>query len=439
MRSWSVLLMVSGAFIIGCGRPPRPPGPPVAPTAEISAKGHVASTDSDVSTGADDWPMWRGPDANGVAKGDPVPTTWSATENVVWKSPIPGAGHSSPIIIGDFIYLETADEKQKTQSVLCIDRLTGKEVWQKKLLEGNFESAMHRENTQASSTLACDGHRLYALFLNDRKIWAIALDLNGEMVWKTEVGSFASKFGYSASPTLYKSLVLVAADHQQGGFIAGLNREDGAIVWRKPRPEKSSYASPRVVTLDGKDQMVICGCKQFCSYDPMTGEPLWSADGTAESGVGLPVTSGNLVIASGGWPERETMAVKSDGTVAWRSRSHSYVPSLLAYRDHVYLVNDGVARCIHAETGKETWQKRIGGDFRTSPIVSGDNVYITDMAGKTTVFKASPVSFDLVAENRLGTEAFASPAVSHGQLFLRIADGSGGSRQEWLYCIGKKQ
>ena len=436
MRVWTFWICCL-TLLAGCGRPGRPPGPPVPKTDEISAQKIIVDGESaKLKFGDGDWPMWRGPNADGVAAGPAVPTKWSETDNVVWKVKLPGRGHSSPIIVDNRIYMETADESQKVQSVICLDRKTGRQLWQQTLFTENFEQQMHRENTQASSTLACDGSRLYSLFLNDRKIWATALDLNGKQVWQTEVGSFAAKFGYSASPTLYKSLVLLAADHQQGGFLAALNRTDGTIVWRKPRPEKSSYASPRVVTLDGKDQLVICGCKQVSSHDPLTGDKLWSTSGTAESGVGLPVTAGNLVIASGGWPERETIALKPDGSVAWRSKSHAYVPSLLALDGHVYLVNDGIARCFEATSGKETWQKRIGGDFRTSPVASGGNIIVTDMAGKTTVFRANPNEFELVAENQLGTEGFASPAISRGQLFLRVADATNGPRQEWLYCIG---
>ena len=440
MRFQTVAATLLITMLIGCGRPPRPPGPPVAATTEISAKDvSTAAESADLTFDAGDWPMWRGPNADGIVDGPALPTSWSATDKITWKTAIPGHGHASPIIIGDRIFLETADEQQKTQLVICFNRDDGKEVWRKTLFEGNFESQMHRENTQASSTVASDGKHLFCLFLNDRKIWAVTLDLDGKEVWKTEVGTFSSKFGYSASPTLYKSLVLLAADHQEGGFIAALNREDGSIVWRKSRPAKSSYASPRVVTFDGKDQLVICGCRQVSSYNPLTGDQNWSIEGTADSGVGLPVTSGNLIIASAGWPERETIALKPDGSVAWRSKSHTYVPSLLAFKGHIYLINDGIARCFHAESGKETWQKRIGGDFRTSPIVSDDNIYVTDMTGKTTVFRANPKSFELVAENRLGTESFASPAGSKGQMFVRVADASNGPRQEWLYCIGSKQ
>lgn len=435
MRHWTMIVGFNVLLLAGCG---RPSSPPVPATTEISARPDSLVTDAaEWLPGPDDWPMWRGPNADGVGIGPAVPTHWTDTENVVWKVKIPGRGHSSPIIVGERIYVETADEKAQKQSVVCLDRADGKQHWQTTLFEGNFETAMHGENTQATSTLACDGERMFAVFLNDRKIWTVALDLDGNELWKTEVGSFASKFGYSASPTIYKSLVLLAADHQQGGYLAALNRVTGDIVWRKPRPAKSSYASPRVVSLGGKDQLVICGCNVVESFDPLTGDQLWSTPGTAEAGVGSPVIAGELVIASGGYPEQETIALKSDGSIGWKANVKSYVPSLLVYERKLYMVSDdGIARCYDAESGKELWKHRISGKFRVSPIESGGNIFTTDMSGKTTVFRANPEWYEQIAENQLGTEGFASPAVSRGQLFLRIADDSQGTRQEWLYCIG---
>lgn len=433
MLSYLVLLVV---LLSGCGH--RIPNVPK--TAEISAKsGSSAPAAEEAALGDDDWPSWRGPNCDGVAVGEPVPVEWSDTKNVVWKVKIPGRGHSSPIIVGERIYFETADEGAQTQSVVCLERKDGSQVWQKELHKGKFERNMHGENTQASSTLACDGKRLYALFLNDQKIWATALELDGNQVWQKEVGNFASKFGYSASPTIYKSLLILAADHAGGGFIAALSRDKGDIVWRKSRPAKSSYASPRVVSLGGRDQVVLCGCNQIAGFDPANGESLWSADGTAEAAVGTPVVSGDLVCGSGGFPEQDTLAVGSDGKAAWHKPVKSYVPSVLAHGGLVYLIDDGgVARCLDAATGDKKWEKRIGGNFRVSPVLSGDAIFITDMKGKTTVFKASGEKYELLAENQLGDEAFASPAVSRGQLFLRVAESSGRNRQEWLYCIGKQ-
>lgn len=424
----------------GCG---RPKGPPAPPTSEIAAPAGGAVADLPApQSGADDWPQWRGPHADGISTGPAVPVSWkdgATPENILWKQQIPGRGHSSPVIVGDHVYVETADEEAKVQSVLSLSRTDGQQVWKTDLFKGNFETAMHGENTQASSTLAYDGERLFASFLNDRKVWVVALDLTGKELWRQEVGGFTSKFGYSASPTLYKSLVIVAADHQTGGFLAALDRQSGKIVWRKKRPAASSYASPRVITISGKDELVICGCDLVASYDPLTGEQNWATKGTTEASVGTMVIAGDLMFASGGYPGRDTVALTASGEVAWRNTEKSYVPSLIAYQDHLYMVNDdGVAYCYEAKTGQERWKKRIGGNFRVSPVLNDGHIFTTDMSGKTTVFKAQPTQLEIVAENQLGTEGFASPGISKGQLFLRVGDNSSGQRHDWIYCIGKK-
>ena len=437
MKPWICLVLAE--LSLGCG---RPGGAPVAPTPEVRAAEPLpADAVTVIEHSADDWPGWRGPRQDGVATGPAVPWEWSETQNVIWSAPLPGRGHSSPVVVGDLVVLQSAIEGPSfSQLVIALNRTTGQEVWQKTLFQGGAETEVHKENTQASSTLAWDGQRLFATFLNNRKIWAVALDLQGEELWRREVGGFASKFGYSASPAVHGPLVLVAADHQQGGWLAGLRRDTGEVVWRRNRPAKSSYASPRVISLGGKDQLVICGCNLVASFDPLTGEPNWETPGSAAAGVGTPVTSEGIVFASAGYPERETLGLKADGTVAWRNKTRSYCPSLLAWEGHLYqLDDDGIVRCFEAATGQERWTHRLGDRFRASPILLDGHILVTDMSGKSTVFQASPEKFELVAQNQLGTEGFASPAISAGRLFLRTAAGEGNAHRETLYCIGNKE
>ncbi|MBI1346880.1 PQQ-binding-like beta-propeller repeat protein [bacterium] len=431
VASCTLLLTMCG---FGCGRPPIPQTTNIQVVTDVQGTPAASLPAPHFSSG--DWPGWRGLNHDGIASASAVPTNWTETENVVWKSKLPGRGHSSPIILGDRIYLETADDAAQKQSVLAVNRANGKWIWQTVIFQGGFEQAMHNENTQASSTLASDGERLFALFLNDRRIWCSALTLEGEELWRQEVGGFRSRFGYSASPVVYQSLVILAADHEEGGFIAGLDRSTGHIVWRRKRPNNASYASPRVVTLNGRDQAVICGCQKVISYDPLTGEELWSVNGPTESTVGTPVVADDAVIVSGGYPGAETLAVDGTGKVLWRAKEKCYVPSLLAANGFLYLMqDDGIARCLNATNGQETWKHRVGGKFRASPLLVGDNIYVTDMSGKTTVFKADPKGFELVAENQLGNEGFASPAVSQNQLFLRVSSDAGGRREDLLYCL----
>ncbi len=436
-----VLAIVACFAIAGCGRPPGPPAPAtneiLAPaTREAADPSPVALLPTQWSES--DWPGWRGPNQDGISVGPSVPSTWSEDEHVLWKTPLPGRGHASPVILGDSLFLATADDVSQTQSVIALDKRRGKRLWKTDLFTGKFDTHTHQENTQASSTLATDGERLFAVFLNDQRVWCSALDLDGNELWRMEAGGFASRFGYSASPIVYGKFVIVAADHEQGGFLAGLDRGTGNIIWRRKRAQFASYATPRVVQLGEKDLLVISGGNTVMAYSPATGDELWTVKGTAQSTVSTVVTYRDLVIASGGYPDSETVALHADGSVAWRSKPMTYVPSMIVVGDHLYFVEDkGIAYCLDAATGKERWKHRIGGKYRASPVLSGKNLIVTDMAGKTIVFRADPQKFELVAENQLGTEGFASAAISNGHLFLRVGQGHGPDRQETLYCIGE--
>ena len=185
--------------------------------------------------------------------------------------------------------------------------------------------------------------------------------------------------------------------------------------------------------------MILAGCDELCSYAPLTGDRLWQTKGTAETAVGTPVIDGDLIFASGGYPEKNTLAVDASGKKVWQQNVKSYVPSMLTFQGYLYMApDDGIFRCYEARTGVEKWSKRVGGNFRASPVLSDGHIYTTDMSGRTIVLKANPQSCEIVAENQLGTEGFASPAISRGQLFQRVGDSSTGSRREWVYCIGQR-
>ena len=394
-------------------------------------------TKLDVAAG--DWPHWRGATRDGVSADQSAPLKWSKTKNIRWKVEVPGRGHASPTVVGGLVLLATADEKKKVQSVLAFDRATGRKLWQTDLHSGGFDKKTHKRNTQASSTLACDGERIYATFLNAGAIWVTALDLDGKQLWQTRLGEFTSLWGYSASPALYKSLLLVAADHQGGGYLAALDRATGEEKWKTDRPKLSSYSSPVVYHVGGRDQLLMPGCEQVASFDPNTGKPLWSTAGTTAACVGTAVVSGELVIVSGGYPKHETICVQADGSgkVLWKNKVKVYVPSLLTHQGHVYAVTDsGVAYCWNAKTGEEAWSERIGGTVNASPVLVGERIYITSESGLTTIFRANPAAFTKLSENQLGSEVFATPTICGGQIFMRVADRTNAGRVETLYCIG---
>jgi len=421
-------------ILVGCNR--------FAPVEEVSLDESKPTEElSDAVFGSSDWPWWRGPNKDGIAGNQNVPTTWSKDENIIWKTDIPGRGHSSPTVVDNRIFLTTADDKKQTQSIVCLDRESGKQLWVKEVHKGKLPTRVHNENSHASCTVACDGERLFVAFLNHDAIHASALDLEGKILWQKEVGSFDSKFGYSPSPALYKSLVIIAADHQSGGFLVALHRKTGEIVWRKQRPSDSTYSSPIVATVAGKDQLLISGANRLASYDPNTGEQNWSVKGTAEATCGTVIIQNDVVFASGGWPESDTLAVKADGSgkVLWRHSNIAYVTSMLLHNDYIYAFHSeqGIAYCWNAADGKEVWKKRLpGGKIRSSPVLVGENIFVTNVRGTTYVMKADPKKYALITKNQLGNECYATPTVVGDRIYHRVADSSSGNRKETLYCIG---
>lgn len=392
-----------------------------------------------VAAASADWPGWRGPTRDGIAApGENPPTQWSETENIVWRAPIPGRGHSSPTVVGNRIYLATADSATETQRVLCLDRASGRLVWDTVVHRGNFDRGGHANTSQASSTVACDGERLYINFLNNKAVHTTALGLDGKILWQQEIGGFVTHQGFASSPVLHESVVLVTADNKGGGTLAGLDRASGKMLWKQSRPKIPNYTSPAVLKLGGRTQMVVAGCNLVSSFDPLSGAKLWEIDGATEECVITAVTDGSRVFVSGGYPKNHTMAVVGDGSgrVAWQNPARVYVPSMIVDSGYLYAVMDaGMAVCWKSDTGEEQWKERLGGDFYASPVRVGDRMYATNQRGVTHVFEARPTGFKAIAQNTLGNEVFASPAICGNQIFLRAAK-TGDGRQEHLYCIG---
>ncbi|MEY4198974.1 MAG: hypothetical protein RLZZ265_714 [Verrucomicrobiota bacterium] len=387
-----------------------------------------------------DWPAWRGPTRDGLAApGQNPPTQWSEAESILWKAPLPGRGHSSPTVVGDRIYLATSDPVKRSQSVLCLDRKSGKAVWQTEVHAANAEGGKHANSTAASSTVACDGERLFINFLNGGAVHTSALNLAGKVLWQQKVCDYVAHQGFAASPVLHGPLVLVAADHRGGGVVAALEQATGKIVWSEPRPKLPNYTTPAIVQVGGRTQMVMAGCNLLTSLDPLTGKKLWEVAGSTEECVVTMVTDGQRVFAGGGYPKNHTLAVLADGSgqVAWQNTARVYVPSMIAKAGHLYAVMDaGVAVCWKSDTGEELWKERLGGDFFASPVMVDDRIYASNVSGKTFVFSATPKGFQVLAQNQLGDEAFASPVICDNRIYLRVAK-KGSVREEFLYCIGK--
>lgn len=389
-----------------------------------------------------DWPWWRGPQRNGVAAGN-APIEFGENVNVVWKTPVPGRGHSSPTVVKNRVYLSTADEAGQVHSIVAFDRATGKQLGQVDLSTGGFPARNHAKNTEATPTIASDGERLFVTYYHHDQIELICTDLDGKVRWRKFLGKFDGKpyeYGYAPSPLLYRGTVIVSAEWNGDAFIGAFDRASGAEVWRTPRPRNISFSSPVVGHVAGKDQLLISGADQVSSFDPGNGKPLWSVRGTTAATCGTLVWEGDVVFASGGYPKAETLAVRADGSgeVLWRNNQKCYEQSMLATGGHVYALTDqGILLCWRGSDGEEMWKRRLKGPVSSSPVLAGGHIYCANELGTHYVFKANPAQLELVAENQLGNESFATPAIVGGQIFHRAATRQGGQRQEWLYCFGK--
>jgi hypothetical protein len=387
-----------------------------------------------------DWPWWRGPNRNGIAaRNQTPPLRWSKSKNVLWKSAVPGRGHGSPTVVGDQVFLATADEKRGIQSVLCYHRHTGKRLWKTDVHRGGLEKKGNTKASQASSSVACDGRRLFINFLNDGAVYTTALNRAGKRLWQRKITDYVTHQGYGSSPALYESLVIVSADNKGGGAIAALDRRTGKVIWTKQRPKTPNYASPVILNAAGREQLVFSGCNLVASFEPLSGKPLWEIDGSTTECVTSAVTDGRLIFTSGGYPKNHIAAIRADGSgeIVWEIKTRVYVPSMLVDDGHLYAVLDaGIAMCWKADTGEQLWKSRLGGTFSASPIMVGEHIFATNEEGRTFIFKATPQGFDLVAENQLGDEVIATPAICGNRIYMRVAVQKNGRRQETLYCLG---
>ena len=401
--------------------------------------GAAPQAEDAIAVDKNDWPWWRGARGDGSAPEGPLPpTTWSETENILWKAEVPGRGYGSPAVSGKHVYLAACDEASASQSLLCFDRASGRRLWESEVHHGG---AMRKnpKSTGASVTPACDGERVFINFANNDAVVTTAVDLEGKVLWKTRICDYVIHQGFASSPAPYRSVVIVSADHSGGGVVAALNRKTGAVVWKHDRPKAPNYSSPILLRIGDRDQVLLTGCDLVSSFDPLTGKVLWEIPGSTTECVTSTVTDGTHVFSSGGYPRNHLAAVRADGSgkIDWETKDRVYVPSLLIHEGHLYGVLDaGMAACWASDSGKERWKSRLGGTFSSSPVRVGDRIYATNESGETFVFRAGSEKFEAISTCKLGDEAFGTPAICGGRIYTRVARKVDGRRQEFLYCIG---
>lgn len=393
----------------------------------------VAATN--VKVVADDWPWWRGPYFNGHASAEQDPPI--ELQKPAWEIEIAGRAHGSPIVVGDRVLLTAADPVAKTQSLLAIDRKTGKQLWAKVVHEGGFNQRLNKKATWASNSPACDGRLVFVNFLAGKSVYTTAFDLDGKQIWQSEIGNYKVHQGYGSSPLIYEDLVIVSADTKSGGALVGLHKESGKEAWRVKRSKEPNYPSPIIFNVDGKDQLFLTGTKKVSSFNPSNGEVYWEIDGATTECVTTTVTDGKRIFSSGGYPRNHVAAIAVDGSgkVAWENTSRVYVPSMLVKDGYLYAVMDaGVAVCWDCATGEEKWKGRLGGTFSGSPTLVGDRIYVGNESGTLYVYRADPEKFEILAKNEIAGEIYSTPAICNSEIFLRVADYQGETRTEKLVC-----
>jgi outer membrane protein assembly factor BamB len=385
---------------------------------------------------ASDWPEFRGPTGQGHAVATGLPTEWSATKNVAWKVPVPGAGWSSPAIAGGRVFLTTGVEVKDvgvSLRALAYDAKTGRLLWETEVLPAADAKVqpIHSKNSPASPTPIVEGDRVYVHFGHHG---TACLDLGGKILWRQTALGYNPVHGNGGSPALVGDLLVFSADGQRDPAVYALRKATGEVAWKVARTgdvrQKFSFCTPLVIAVGGRTQIVIPGSGAVSALDPADGREIWRARyGGGYSVVPRPVFAHGLLFIGTGYNRADLLAIRADGEgdvtdthIAWRTtKGAPLTPSVLAVGDELYAVADsGVATCFDAKTGTVHWQERIDGNYSASPIHADGKIYFLSEDGIGTVLRASR-TFEKIAVNKIDERALASYAVADGALFLRSA------------------
>lgn len=387
------------------------------------------------SSARGDWPEFRGPTGQGVAEAH-VPTRWSDSENVAWKVEVPGLAWSSPVLVGNRIFLTTAVEipgesKSYSLEALALDKKTGKPLWTRKLFQHTADVEIHSKNSHASPTpLVADG----VIYVHFGPHGTAALTLEGEVIWTNAELTYSPQHGNGGSPALAGDVLVLCCDGTDKQFVVGLDRKTGKVRWKTDRdttPSKGfSFSTPLLLTINGRTEAICPGSDAVFAYAPETGEEIWRCRyAGGYSVVPRPVYAGGLVFICTGYNKPKLLAIDPTGTgdvtethLRWQlDKGVPHNPSVVTLGEELYLVSDGgIASCVDLQSGKVHWQERLGGNFSASLLAAGGHVYFQDEHGKAIVVRAGK-TFEKVAENEFVKDerTFASYAVDGGALFIR--------------------
>jgi outer membrane protein assembly factor BamB len=461
---------------------------PIAARSMTRVTGPARGALPGAAPGSGHWPSFRGAEAAGIA--DPpspagfggasrqnLPERWNAAtgENILWRTPIAGLAHSSPIVWGDTIFVTSAissrpdatfkpglygdgdaseDRSEHRWMLYAIDKRTGKIRWERAAAQGPPRNKRHIKSTYASSTPATDGRIVVAWFGSEG---VHAYDLNGGKRWSVDLGRVdmgaydipSYEWGPASSPIIWNGLVIVQCDTQADSFLLALNVETGETVWKTDRQELPSWGTPTIVNTPAGPELVTNASNFVRGYDPKTGRQLWQLGGSSKITAPTPIFANGLhIIASGRAPERPVFAVKpgargdlslssgetTNAHVAWSKTGRgSYMPTPLAYRGLLYvLANNGVFDAYDVTTGKEIYRQRlplVGSGFSASPVAANGKIYLSNEDGEMLVIEAGD-TFKQIATNSMGETLMATPAISDGVMLVRGAST--------LFAIGRR-
>ena len=384
---------------------------------------------------AENWPGFRGPTRQGVSSETNLPLQWSQGSNVLWKTPTTGSAWSSPIVWGDRIFLTTAEDGGSSCHVFSLDARTGKVVWDKHVFDQQTLTK-RRQNSYASPTPVTDGNSVFAVFADGS---IVALDFDGNVLWRNRNFEFFSEHGLGASPILHKNLLIMAFDPSsrtgreqkigwkvpwEGAAIWALDKDTGELVWEARRgPSRLAHVTPNLMQVEGMSQLISAAGDVIQGFDPDTGDRLWSVFAQGEGVAPSIVVGGGLAYTISGFEATKIRAVAPGGRIVWeQTRSASHIPSMIYDAGLLYNIHEnGVATCMDATTGEVIWQERVGGKHWASPVLAGGRLYFLAEEGETIVIQAGRKYMEL-ARNRLDEHTQASMAVSGGCFYIRTAD-----------------
>lgn len=378
------------------------------------------------------WPCFRGPTSQGILLDTKIPLRWSDSHNVLWRSKLPGRGNSSPVVWAERLFITAESEPRpddapllaKDQApgrlLLCYST-RGELLWQHAAPQPAEHEILYWKNTLASSTPVTDGERVIVFFGN---AGLLCCDLAGNRQWHVDLGTFPTTHGPGSAPALFQNAVIVIQDQNKGrSLCAAFDKRTGSKIWERQRPNAMGWSNPVLLNIGNRVELIFNGSNQVTSYDPSTGEELWSCGGTSIESIPMIASGGGLLFSASGrnGPIFALRPAKNgEPDLVWRlEHGGPHVPSPAYHDGRLFLVSDtGIAMCLDAASGDILWQKRLRGRFSTSPMVVGDKILLISEEGVTFVLKSGP-EFELLAENSLSGTFYATPAVLGGRLYFR--------------------